>query len=79
MAGLQISKAEGQYDDGAGRRAELEVTDTGGAGGLLGLAGWMNVEGEKERNGRVERTRREGNRMIHEEISKAAPDATNSR
>jgi len=68
--GLAMSKAQGQYDDGGGRRVALEVTDTGGAGGLLGLAGWMNVEGERERNGRVERTRREGGRMVHEEISK---------
>jgi len=70
MTGLHMSKAEAQYDDGAGKRVDLVVTDTGGAGGLLGLAGWMNVEGERERNGRVERTRREGGRMVHEEISK---------
>jgi hypothetical protein len=70
MAGLQMSKAEAEYDDGAGKRVELEVTDTGGAGGLLGLAGWMGIQGEKENDGRIERTRREGNRTIHEEISK---------
>ena len=69
-AGLQMSKAEAVYDDGAGKRVELEVIDTGGAGGLMGLAGWMNVQGEKEDGGRIERTRREGSRMVHEEISK---------
>jgi hypothetical protein len=74
MAGLQISKAEAQYDDGANKRVELEVTDTGGAGGLMGLAGWMNIQGEKENDGRIERTRREGSRMIHEEISKRDGD-----
>ena len=74
MAGLQISKAEAQYDDGANKRVELEVTDTGGAGGLMGLAGWMNIQGEKENDGRIERTRREGGRMIHEEISKRDGD-----
>ncbi|MBK6982849.1 MAG: YIP1 family protein [Betaproteobacteria bacterium] len=68
--GLSMSTAEAQYEDGAGKRVELEVTDTGGAGGLLGLAGWMGVESEKESNGRIERTRREGGRMVHEEISK---------
>jgi Yip1 domain len=69
-AGLQMSKAEAEYGDGAGKRVELEVTDTGGAGGLMGLAGWMNVQGEKETGDRIERTRREGSRMVHEEVSK---------
>lgn len=74
MAGLQMSKAEARYDDGAGRSIELEVTDTGGAGGLMGLAGWLNVQGEKENDSRIERTRREGNRTVHEEISKRSGD-----
>jgi hypothetical protein len=69
-AGLQVSKAEGHYSDDAGKSIDLEVTDTGGAGGLMGLAGWMNVQGEKESDGQIERTRREGNRMVHEQISK---------
>ena len=73
-AGLQMSKAEAEYDDGAGKRVDLEVTDTGGAGGLMGLAGWMNIQGEKEDGGRIERTRREGTRTIHEEISKRGGD-----
>jgi hypothetical protein len=73
--GLQISKAEARYGDGAGKEIELEVTDTGGASGLMGLAGWMNVQGEKESGGRVERTRKEGNRMVHEEYSKRDNEA----
>ncbi|HEX4942973.1 MAG TPA: Yip1 family protein [Usitatibacteraceae bacterium] len=75
MAGLQVSKAEAQYDDGAGRHVDLEVTDTGGAGGLMGLAGWMNIQGEKETDDRIERTRRDGKRMVHEEISKRGGDS----
>jgi hypothetical protein len=73
--GLQVSKAEARYGDGAGKEIELEVTDTGGASGLMGLAGWMNVQGEKESGGRVERTRKEGNRMVHEEYSKQDNEA----
>jgi len=73
-AGLQMSKAEAEYGDGAGKRVELEVTDTGGAGGLMGLAGWMNIQGEKETGDRIERTRREGSRMVHEEVSKRGGD-----
>ena len=75
MAGLQMSKAEASYGDGAGKEIELEVTDTGGAAGLVGLAGWMNVQGERESGGRVERTRKEGNRMVHEEYSKQDNEA----
>jgi len=75
MSGLQVSKAEGRYEDGAGRSVELEVTDTGGAGGLMMLAGWANVQGERESDGRVERTRREGGRTVHEEYSKRGGEA----
>lgn len=75
MAGLQVSKAEARYGDGSGKEVELEVTDTGGAGGLMALAGWANVQGERESGGRVERTRKEGNRMVHEEFSKDGRDA----
>ena len=74
MAGLQISKAEARYGDGSGQEVELEVTDTGGASGLMGLAGWMNVQGEREDGSRIERTRKEGSRMVHEEVSKTGGD-----
>ena len=74
MAGLTMSKAEARYGDGSGKEVELEVTDTGGAGGLMGMAGWMNVQGEREDGSRIERTKREGNRMVHEEISKSGGD-----
>ena len=69
-AGLQVSKAEAHYGDGAGKSVSLEVTDTGGAAGLMGLAGWMNVQGEKETDSYVEHTRKEGSRMVHERVSK---------
>jgi hypothetical protein len=49
---------------------KLEVTDTGGAAGLLGMAAWLGVQGEKEDSNRRESTRRDGNRMIHEEVDK---------
>ncbi|NJD88693.1 MAG: YIP1 family protein [Betaproteobacteria bacterium] len=75
MPGLAMSKAEARYGDGSGKEVELEVTDTGGAGGLMALAGWANVQGERDSGGRVERTRKEGNRMVHEEYSKDGRDA----
>ncbi len=67
VAGLMVAKAEAEYGDGSGKGVELEVTDTGGAAGLMGMAAWLGVQGEKEDANRRESTRREGSRMIHEE------------
>jgi hypothetical protein len=69
--GLTITRAEGQYGDGCEKDVTLEVIDTGGLGGLMGLAGWMNVQTERETDDGVERTRKEGGRMVHERSSKS--------
>ena len=34
----------------------------------MGLAGWMNVQGEKEDDRMMERTRKEGDRLVHEKV-----------
>ncbi len=70
VAGLMVAKAQAHYGDAGGKNADLEVVDTGGAAGLMGLASWMGVQVEREDANRSERTRREGNRMIHEEVDK---------
>jgi hypothetical protein len=72
VAGLMVAKVANTYSDNQGKRIELEVMDTGGAAGLMGLAGWaaMGAQSERETESRIERTRREGSRMVHEEISK---------
>ena len=70
VQGLMAAKVQAEYSDQGGRRVNLEVVDTGGAAGLMGLAAWMGVQGERETDDRIERTRREGNRMVHEEVSK---------
>lgn len=69
VAGLMVAKAEAEYGEGD-RSVRLEVTDTGGAAGLLGMAAWLGVQGEKEDSNRREVTRREGTRVVHEEIDK---------
>jgi hypothetical protein len=69
MAGLMVSRAEAAYGEGS-RTATLEVVDTGGASGLMGLASWMNIQGEKEDDRGSERTTKVGNRLVHERISK---------
>lgn len=70
VAGLMTAKAEGIYNDGAGKNADLEVVDAGGASGLMGLAAWMNVQSEREDQYRKESTHKEGDRLVHEEVSK---------
>lgn len=69
VAGMMVAKAEGEYREGD-KRVELEVTDTGGAAGLMGMVGWLGVSGEKEDSNRRESTRKEGNRIVHEEVDK---------
>jgi hypothetical protein len=71
VAGLMMTKAEARYgDDSGAKNVELEVTDTGGAAGLMGLASWIGVQGERETADRRESTRKEGNRLVHEEVNK---------
>ena len=67
--GLSISKAEARYGDGP-KTVSLEVSDTGGVSGMMALAGWAGVQGEKEDDSRIERTRKEGGRLVHEKVSK---------
>jgi hypothetical protein len=70
VQGLMVAKVENQYGNGADKRVELEVVDTGGMAGIMGLAGWVGLQGEREDDNRMERTRKEGTRMVHEEVSK---------
>jgi hypothetical protein len=65
--GMQISEASGTFSDGSGKSVELQVTDTGTAKGLLGLASWAGVEGEKQSDNGYEKTYRDNGRLIHEE------------
>lgn len=69
VAGLMVAKAEGEYREGD-KHVRLEVTDTGGAAGLMGMAGWMGIQGEREDSSRREVTRKEGDRLVHEQVSK---------
>jgi len=71
FGGLMVAKAEAAYGDDGQRTIELEITDSGGVSGLMGLAAWMGAEGEKEDDTAVERTRRVEGRMTHEKMSKA--------
>ncbi len=70
VKGFMVAKAEGVYGGSGGKSVDLEVTDTGGAAGLVGLASWMGVQGEHEDSQRREVTREEGDRLVHEEVDK---------
>jgi hypothetical protein len=70
IAGLMVSKAEATYSDGAGKSVTLDISDTGGASGLVSLAGWVNVQGESEDDSSAERTTKVDGRLVHEKMSK---------
>jgi hypothetical protein len=69
MAGVMVARAEATYADGP-RSVTLQIVDSGGASGLMGLASWIGVQEERETDDRVERTRRVGGRLVHEQRSK---------
>jgi uncharacterized membrane protein len=71
MAGITIARAEATYGDQAGRSAKLEITDSGGATGLMGLAAWASLEGVRENDQYSERTERVGGRIVHQKMAKA--------
>ena len=70
MAGIMVATAEASYGDDAGHSATLEITDSGGAAGIMGLAAWANVQEERDNEQFSERTERVGGRIIHQKMSK---------
>jgi hypothetical protein len=68
--GVMVSRAEGTYSDGGSKQVTLEVLDTGGVAGLMGLASWMGVQEEKESDDGYERTQKVNGRLVHEKMSK---------
>jgi len=68
---LMVTTAKATYGDNAGKTVRLEVTDAGGAGAMVGIASWMGaVNMEREDDKGAERTRKDGNRIVHEKLSK---------
>jgi hypothetical protein len=69
--GVQISKASAAYSDGANRRLNLEISDTGSLKGLVGFAtGWAGVEQEKETDTGYEKTYKNNGQLVHEKWDK---------
>jgi Yip1 domain len=70
IAGLMVSKAEATYSDGGQKEVTLELSDAGGMSGLVGLASWAGVMGEKDNDDVAERTEKIDGRLVHQSVSK---------
>lgn len=66
--GIQVSRGEARYGaaDG-GAELALEITDLGGAQGMMLFAAWAGVEMERKTDTGYEKTSRVGGRVTHEE------------
>jgi len=72
--GLQVSTANATYADDAGHTLRLELTDTGSAKGLMGLAGWAAVQNDRETDHGYEKTYKQGGRLAHEQWDSRSKD-----
>jgi hypothetical protein len=73
FAALMVSKAEANYSDGS-RTVTVEISDSGGASGLMGLASWATMQTTKEDENGSERVSKVNGRMVHEKTSKNGSD-----
>jgi hypothetical protein len=70
--GVQVSVAQANYRNASGGASyDLTVTDMGGAKGLMALAGFANVEEEKQTDHGYEKTYHQNGRLVHEEWNNA--------
>ncbi len=74
MAGVMMSRAEVSYSDGSAKSARLEISDSGGVSGLMGLASWATVQSSKEDADGSEKTAKVDGRMVREKRSKSGSD-----
>lgn len=64
--GVQVSTGNATYRDANDNRLELEITDMGGAKGIMALAGFVGVEAERETEYGYEKTYKKDGRMVNE-------------
>jgi len=66
--GIQVSNAKATYrNPQGGAELRLEITDTGGAKGVMALAGFAGMEQDKQTEHGYEKTYHQDGRMVHEE------------
>lgn len=69
--GIQVSNAKATYrNPQGGAELNLEITDTGGAKGMMALAGFAGMEEDKQSDSGYEKTYHQDGRMIHEKWDK---------
>jgi hypothetical protein len=69
--GVQVSEAKATYANDDGKSIDLEITDTGGARGLMSLAAWAGVEQESSNDRGYEKTYKLDGRLVHEKWDSA--------
>lgn len=65
--GMQVSEADAEYAADGGRHIRLEVSDTGGAKGLVSLATAMAPEEERQTEHGYEKTYSSNGNLVHEQ------------
>lgn len=69
--GLQVSNVEAEYAAGD-KRIRLQISDTGGASGIMGLASWAMVQTEREDDSGYEKVYKDGETMVQEKWDSAS-------
>jgi len=73
--GMQVATATARYgDDSGGRSLKLEVTDMGGAKGVMAVATRANLEEDRQTDTGYVKTYRQGENMIHEQWDSASKE-----
>jgi hypothetical protein len=78
VMGLQVSNVRAEYAKGE-RRIRLEISDTGGASGVMGLASWALVQTEREDDSGYEKTYQGDGGMVHERWNSASRSGSYNR
>jgi hypothetical protein len=73
FASLMVSKAEAKYSDGS-KTVAISISDSGGASGIMGLAGWAAMQTSKEDDNGSERVTKVNGRLVHEQTRKNGTD-----
>ena len=64
--GVQVSTGHASYQDADNNQINLEITDMGGAKGIMALAGFANVESERQTETGYEKTYKQDGRLVSE-------------
>lgn len=64
--GVQVSTGHASYRDASDNQINLEITDMGGAKGIMALAGFANVETDRQTETGYEKTYKQDGRLVSE-------------